>query len=137
MSSTPEDQGYQSDPRYLHSHEGAQEPEHGTLKGYLTGFVLAAILTVIPFWLVMGHVIESDAVTTVVVLALAAVQIFVHMVYFLHMNSNSEGGWNLMALVFTLIIVVVTLAGALWVMYNMNTNMMHLPPMRAETLLHR
>lgn len=137
MSSTLEDQDYQSDPRYLHSHEGVAEPEHGTLKGYLTGFVLAAILTVIPFWLVMGDVFTSDAVTTVVVLAFAAVQIFVHMVYFLHMNSKSEGGWNLMAMLFTLIIVVVTLAGALWVMYNMNANMMHLPPMRAETLLHR
>lgn len=124
MSSTPESHNHQSDPRYLHSHEGIHEPEHGTLKGYLTGFVLAAILTIIPFWLVMGNVFQSNAVAIVVVLALAAVQIFVHMVYFLHMNSTSEGGWNLMALVFTLIMVVVTLAGGLWVMHNMNDLMM-------------
>ncbi|WP_163144172.1 cytochrome o ubiquinol/quinol oxidase subunit IV, partial [Arhodomonas sp. KWT] len=97
MSGAPEDQGYQSDPRYLHSHEGTPEPEHGTLRGYLTGFVLAAILTVIPFWLVMGDVLDSAAVTTLLVLGLGAVQIVVHMVYFLHMNSRSEGGWNLMA----------------------------------------
>ena len=31
---------------------------HGSRRGYLTGFVLSAILTAIPFWLVMGEVLE-------------------------------------------------------------------------------
>jgi cytochrome o ubiquinol oxidase operon protein cyoD len=46
------------------------------------------------------------------------------MVYFLHMDAKSEGGWNMLALIFTLVLVVITLAGSLWVMYHMNTNMM-------------
>jgi cytochrome o ubiquinol oxidase operon protein cyoD len=46
------------------------------------------------------------------------------MVYFLHMDAKSEGGWNMLALIFTLVVVVITLAGSLWVMYHMNTNMM-------------
>jgi cytochrome o ubiquinol oxidase operon protein cyoD len=54
----------------------------------------------------------------------AVVQIIVHMIYFLHMNSHSEEGWTLVALVFTLILVVITLAGSLWVMFHLNTNMM-------------
>jgi len=123
MSSAAENS--HADTREVHGYEGSHEPEHGTLKGYLTGFVLAAILTIIPFWLVMGHVIQNNMVTILIVLALGAVQIFVHIVYFLHMNSASQGGWNLMALLFTLVILVVTLAGAIWVMYNMNTYMMH------------
>jgi len=40
------------------------------------------------------------------------------------MNSKSEQGWTLMALVFTIIIIVIALAGSLWVMFNMNLNMM-------------
>jgi len=95
-----------------------------TLRGYLTGFVLSVILTVIPFWLVMGKTLASSGVTALIILALGAVQMVVHMVYFLHMNSRAEGGWNMLALIFTLIIVVIAMAGSLWVMYHLNTNMM-------------
>ncbi|HEX3141358.1 MAG TPA: cytochrome o ubiquinol oxidase subunit IV [Rhizobacter sp.] len=95
-----------------------------TLKGYLTGFVLAGILTAIPFWLVMGKVFEQSSTTALVVLAFAAVQIVVHMVYFLHMNAKSEGGWTMLALIFTLVLVVITLSGSLWVMFHLNHNMM-------------
>lgn len=104
-------------------HEAEGHPQ-GTMRGYITGFVLAAILTVIPFWLVMGEVFDNRTVTALVIMAFAVVQIVVHMVFFLHMNPRSEGGWTLLALAFTLIIVVITLAGSLWVMYHLNTNMM-------------
>jgi cytochrome o ubiquinol oxidase operon protein cyoD len=57
-------------------------------------------------------------------MAMAIVQIVVHMIYFLHMNTKSENGWTMMALIFTVIIVVIALTGSLWVMYHMNANMM-------------
>ena len=110
-----------------HSHDHDHHEEvgpHVTLKEYVTGFVLAVFLTVIPFWLVMGNVFENSLTTAIVILAFALVQIVVHMVYFLHMNFHSEGGWNMLALIFTLILVFITLAGSLWVMYNLNVNMM-------------
>lgn len=105
-----------------HHEEGGHA--HATMRGYLTGFVLSVILTAIPFWLIMGKVIANPAVAAAVILAFAAVQILVHMVYFLHMNTKSEGGWNMLALIFTLVLVVITLAGSLWVMHHMNLNMM-------------
>jgi cytochrome o ubiquinol oxidase subunit IV len=104
-----------------HGEDGAS---HSTFKGYMTGFVLAVILTAIPFYLVMGKVFSSSTTTAVVVLGFAAVQIVVHMIYFLHMNTRSEGGWTLLALLFTLVLVVITLSGSLWVMYHLNHNMM-------------
>ncbi|WP_279482615.1 cytochrome o ubiquinol oxidase subunit IV [Aureimonas sp. SK2] len=97
---------------------------HGTFKGYLTGFVLSVILTAIPFWLVMGDVLDSRNLTVFLIMGLGAVQIVVHMVYFLHMNTKSEGGWNMLALIFTVVILAITIAGSLWVMYHLNTNMM-------------
>jgi cytochrome o ubiquinol oxidase operon protein cyoD len=109
----------------VHGH--GDEAGHGSLKGYVTGFLLSVILTAIPFWLVMGDVIADTRVTAFAVMGFAVVQIVVHMVYFLHMNSRSEGGWTMLALIFTLVIVVITLAGSLWVMYHMNTNMMPMP----------
>lgn len=104
-----------------HGHGGAA---HGSLKSYLTGFILSVILTAIPFWLVMGHVFESRDTTIFVIVGFAAVQVVVHMIYFLHMNTSSEGGWNMIALIFTTMLLVIILAGSLWVMYHMNANMM-------------
>jgi len=114
---------------YVHSFEGGHQDggEHGTLKGYLTGFILSVILTAIPFWFVMGDVFSSTALTVVLILLLGIVQIFVHLKYFLHMDSRAEGGWQLMSLFFTLILVVIVLVGSVWVMAHLNANMMLTP----------
>ena len=97
---------------------------HATVKGYAIGFLLSVVLTAIPFWLVMNDVLGNSVLTAIVIMAFAAVQIVVHMIYFLHMSSRAEGGWSMMALIFTIIIVVIALSGSLWVMYHLNTNMM-------------
>lgn len=112
-------------------YDGHPEDEaHGSFRGYMTGFGLSVILTAIPFWLVMSGALGNNQLTGFVVMGFAVVQIVVHMIYFLHMNGRVEGGWTLLALVFTMIIVVITLAGSLWVMYHLNTNMMPVHDMR-------
>jgi cytochrome o ubiquinol oxidase operon protein cyoD len=106
----------------LHEHEDGAA--HGTMRDYVVGFALSVVLTAIPFWLVMSGALEDKALTGFVVVSLAAIQIVVHMVYFLHMNTKSEGGWNMLALLFTVVIVVIVLSGSLWVMHHLNSNMM-------------
>lgn len=97
---------------------------HGSLRSYLVGFSLSVVLTTIPFWLVMADVLASKQVTALVIMAFAAAQIVVHMICFLHMNTRAEEGWTMMALIFTIIMVVIALTGSLWVMYHLNANMM-------------
>jgi cytochrome o ubiquinol oxidase operon protein cyoD len=106
-------------------HEGGAA--HATFKGYMTGFVLSVILTAIPFWLVMGNVFDNPITTATWLLVLAVVQVLVHMVYFLHLNTKSEGGWNMLALIFTIVLVIIAIAGSIWVMHHLNTNMMPAP----------
>jgi cytochrome o ubiquinol oxidase operon protein cyoD len=96
---------------------------HGSLKGYLIGFALSLILTVIPFLLVMHGWLAPKAVLVCIV-ACAVIQIVVHLYYFLQMNSESEEVWNMVALVFTLLIIAIVVVGSLWIMYNLNVNMM-------------
>lgn len=103
--------------------EGHQD-YHANVRDYLTGFLLSAVLTAIPFWLVMAKVLPTSGITALVVLGFAAVQIVVHMIYFLHMNTRVEGGWSMLALMFTAVLVMIMLVGSIWVMYNLNTNMM-------------
>ncbi|MFY9478857.1 MAG: cytochrome o ubiquinol oxidase subunit IV [Pseudomonadota bacterium] len=114
-----------------HAHHGGHDDHHhddghpeSTLKGYAIGFVLSVILTAIPFWLVMNNVIADSGTLALVLLGFGAVQIVVHMIYFLHMNSKAEAGWTMLSTIFTVVLVVITLAGSLWVMFHMNTNMM-------------
>jgi cytochrome o ubiquinol oxidase operon protein cyoD len=107
--------------------EGSHAASHGSLKSYLIGFVASVILTAIPFWLVMTGQLASAQATGLTIMAFAVVQIIVHIFCFLHVDAKAEGGWTMMALIFTLVMVVIVLSGSLWVMYNLNSNMM--PPM--------
>ncbi|OKH87164.1 cytochrome o ubiquinol oxidase subunit IV [Thalassospira sp. TSL5-1] len=115
-----------------HDHGHGDGAAHGSFKGYMTGFILSVILTAIPFWLVMADVLSSSTATAIAVMGLAVIQIVVHMIYFLHMNTKSEGGWNMLALIFTIVIVAIAISGSLWVMFHLNTNMM---PQMSESMM--
>jgi cytochrome o ubiquinol oxidase operon protein cyoD len=105
-----------------HAHDDGHA--HGSLKSYLIGFGLSVVLTAIPFWLVMTGALGDKQLTALAIMVLAVAQIVVHMVYFLHMNARSESGWTMMAMIFTVVMVVIALVGSLWVMHHLNTNMM-------------
>jgi len=125
MSAQPHAAAHDHD--HGHAHDDVEDGAHGSLKGYVAGFLLSVVLTAIPFWLVGGDVLGSSRLTAFAVMGFAVVQIVVHMIFFLHMNTHSEAGWNMLALVFTAVLVVIMLAGSLWVMYHLNTNMMPMP----------
>lgn len=116
-----------------HPGHGHDEAGHGTLRDYIFGFAASVVLTVIPFWLVMADPIGNASVTALLVMQLGVLQILVHMFYFLHMNTTSQGGWIMMSAIFTAVIVVITLIGSMWVMYHLNTHMM---PMTPEQMQH-
>ena len=107
-----------------HDHHHDAGHAHSTFSGYMLGFVLSVVLTAIPFWLVMSGTLPSKQITALVIMAFAVVQIIVHMIYFLHMSPKSENGWTMMALIFTIVMVVIALSGSLWVMNHLNSNMM-------------
>ncbi len=102
-------------------------PPHGTLQSYLIGFGLSVVLTVIPFWLIMSGVIANKAIAAITIMAFAAVQIVVHIIYFLHVNFRSERGWTFLTLMFTAIVLFITLSGSLWVMFHLTSNMAPTP----------
>ena len=93
-------------------------------RGYLIGFALSVVLTAVPFWLVMTGVLADTHATAIAIIVLAFVQIVVHTIFFLHVSPRAEGGWTLMALMFTVVIVAIVISGSLWIMYHLNSNMM-------------
>ncbi len=97
--------------------------DHGSIKSYTIGFVLSVILTAIPFGLIMSGAVSASLGVPICV-GLAVVQIVVHLYYFLHMNAASSRSWNMVAFVFTVVVVAILVSGSLWIMYHLNTNMM-------------
>ncbi|MEM9582343.1 MAG: cytochrome o ubiquinol oxidase subunit IV [Pseudomonadota bacterium] len=97
---------------------------HGSYRSYIVGFLASVVLTVIPFWLVMSETKLSLGLALTVIFGLGAMQILVHVYYFLHVDLKAEQGWQAMSLVFTAIILVIVLAGSIWVMFHLHENMM-------------
>ena len=95
-----------------------------TLKSYIIGLVLSLIFTCISFYIVMNHVFsKSGLYLGVSVLAIA--QLIAQVVFFLRMTHKKDGNWNLMPFLFSIVIVSVLVGGSLWIMYNLNYNMVH------------
>jgi cytochrome o ubiquinol oxidase operon protein cyoD len=106
-----------------HSHNGHSGESHGSLGSYATGFILSVILTVAAFALVMNGVLTGEN-ALIAIAGLAFVQIIVHLVFFLHMNSSSAQRWNVTAFAFTVLTAVIVIGGTLWVMHNVSMHMM-------------
>ena len=95
----------------------------GSFKSYAVGFLLSIVLTVIAFALVMSGAFSRSSALFGIFCA-AIVQILVHLHYFLHLDTSSAMRWNVMALVFALLIIILFVGGTLWIMYHLNYRMM-------------
>lgn len=102
-----------------HSHDTA-----AAYRGYFKGFLFSVILTVIPFWAVMSGSISDVTTIVALIVGLGAVQVLVHVYYFLHVTVSAEDGWQAMSLLFTAILLGIILVGSIWVMVHLHENMM-------------
>jgi cytochrome o ubiquinol oxidase subunit IV len=90
---------------------------------YTIGLVLAIVLTGMSFWVANTSLLWAPgAPLGLVVLAIA--QMGVHLVFFLHITSGPDNTNNVLALAFGVLIVTIVVVGSLWIMFNLNHNMM-------------
>jgi cytochrome o ubiquinol oxidase operon protein cyoD len=89
---------------------------------YIAGFVLAVVLTAIPFYLVAKPTLAPS--TTMIVIAVAAVlQILVHLRFFLHLDLAATPRANLLAIAFTAVLLFLMVGGSLWIMIDLHARM--------------
>ena len=121
-----------SDQNTAHDHEwdvapGDESGPHTVATGvltYLIGLALAAGLTVASFWVASGTSLLYAPGVPMALAALAVAQMGVHLAFFLHITTGSDNINNALALAFGALIVGLVIAGSLWIMYHLNTNMM-------------
>ncbi len=94
---------------------------HG-VRGYLIGLALAAGLTLASFYCAASGLIYGPAIPAALV-ALAVAQMGVHLVFFLHLTTGPDNTNNVLALAFGILIVSLVIFGSLWIMANLNHNM--------------
>src|ERR1700761_5682202 len=92
------------------------------LQSYLVGLALAVGLTVASFWAVRTNLIYGPGVPMALV-AFAIAQMGIHLVFFLHITTGPDNTNNVLALAFGVLIVGLVVFGSLWIMANLNHNM--------------
>ncbi|MCH9643539.1 MAG: cytochrome o ubiquinol oxidase subunit IV [Gammaproteobacteria bacterium] len=95
-----------------------------TVKSYLLGLVLSLIFTCASFLLVGKHLLK-DSSLYIAITIFAIAQLIAQVACFLRMTATKDGRWNTMPFLFTILIVAVLVFGSLWIMYNLNYNMVH------------
>jgi cytochrome o ubiquinol oxidase operon protein cyoD len=118
------------EPAAMQDDDLAPGDEHGggvseRIMTYLVGLGLAIALTIVSFYLAgerNGLFWSPSIPVALVVLAIA--QMGVHLVFFLHITTGPDNTNNVLALAFGILIVVLVVSGSLWIMSNLNHNMM-------------
>lgn len=105
------------------------EPDFGTGKKklgvYLIGFLICSLLTLIAFWAVVSATYTKRE-TFLIIYSAACLQFFVQLIFFIRLNTETkQGRTNIMSFIFTLVILTSVILGSLWIMWNLNYNMMH------------
>jgi len=108
--------------------EGAGEDIASGIRGYLVGFVLAALLTGVSFYIAKSTLVWQPSIP-IALTVLAIAQMGVHLVFFLHMTSGPDNINNALALAFGLLIVMLLVFGSLWIMTHLSHRMMPMEQM--------
>jgi cytochrome o ubiquinol oxidase subunit IV len=91
--------------------------------GYVIGLALAVLLTATSFFIAGTNLVWQPSIP-IAIIVLAIAQMGVHLVFFLHITTGPDNTNNVMALAFGLLIVLLVISGSLWIMANLNQNMM-------------
>ncbi len=90
---------------------------------YIIGFVLAAVLTAIPFAVVAGGLLSGPQ-AYITIAAGAILQVLVHLAFFLHFDLKSTPVENTFFLAFAAVLIVIMVGGSLWIMSDLHHRMM-------------
>jgi len=103
--------------------------EYGPSASYLSytvGLGLAVLLTIVSFVVSQTNLLWPPGIP-VGLIVLAFAQIGVHLVFFLHIGTGPDHTNNVVALAFGLFIIFLVIAGSVWIIANLNSNIMPMP----------
>lgn len=116
-------------------HDTNPTPKHpDAAKSYVVGFILSLVFTFIPYYLVVEKVFAGSALL-VTIFGFAILQMIIQIVFFLHLGREKGPRWQLAFFVSTVGIILVVVAGSLWIMNHLHYNMTPVTPADASKKL--
>ena len=91
------------------------------LKHYLLGFLISIVLTLAAYFVAVNY-FHWAAHLTVALLGLF--QAWLQLSLFLHLGREPKPRWNLVVFLFTLMVTLILVFGSVWIMENLNYNLM-------------
>ena len=127
------------------------EEKSPTMGNYLTGLIVALLLTLLTFALAIAGIDDSSETLDKIpaflhihesiygamqhrffvagVIVLAILQFVVHLRFFLHLSFHSPQKGPLQVILFTLFIIVIMIGGTVWIMDSLQAEMQPAMPM--------
>jgi cytochrome o ubiquinol oxidase operon protein cyoD len=101
-------------------------------KTYVISYVVSVILTLISFTLVAQGALPVVVIVGLIV-GLAVIQLVIQLVFFLHIGSGHGARWKVMTFFFAVLTAGILVGGSIWIMNNLNYNMLRYTPSQQET----
>jgi len=92
---------------------------------YIVGFILSILTTLAAYLAVVKQVWPMETLVYIV-MGIAVVQLAVQAVFFLHIGRGSH--WKVVTFAFAILVVLIVVVGSIWIMNNLDYNMMHMTP---------
>ncbi|MBS0603444.1 MAG: cytochrome o ubiquinol oxidase subunit IV [Verrucomicrobia bacterium] len=96
---------------------------NASFKPQFLGFVFSLLLTVAVYRIVTHRELTDSLLTTIVV-CFCSLQALIQLFFFLHLGMESKPQWSMITFLFTVLVVVVVIGGTLWIMNNLNYDLM-------------
>lgn len=102
------------------------DPNHKANSNFyppLIGFFVSLAITILVYLIaVKDYQAQRDLV--VILMGFGIVQALVQLVFFFQLTNEEKPRWNLMTFLFTVLVMIIIIGGSMWIMQNLNYNLM-------------
>lgn len=107
------------------------QPHASVTQSYVIGFVSSLILTLDAYVLVRHKLLHGWTLICAII-TLAAVQLVLQLIFFLHLSHGPKPRWQAIVFWFMILVVVILGAGSVWIMQNMDYHHEKMTPHESE-----
>lgn len=91
---------------------------------YIIGYILSLVFTVNAYLVVASANTGPTPMMVGLLVGLAVGQLITQIIFFIHLGREPKPRWNTLAFLLMLMVVAFIVVGSLWIMNNLNYNMM-------------
>ena len=87
------------------------------------GFIISAILITSLYWIVAQRSLNKDCLAVCIIL-IGCMSALIQLIFFLHLGLEESPRWNLLMFIFGILLIAILIGGSIWIMRNLNYNVM-------------